>query len=430
MIGAEFIIHSVQQKATMRVVDNKFPGFEELGEHFELMEEWYSLTDFSKDLHVLLVQETKGMTGIPYQRPPYPATWARKHEKGRVFYTRWAIATTSGRIRCSRTSCSARSQWTTRQRRCGRHAEHRAGHARLLDASAALRAGRGRSRQVRSAEGSSRPRFTALAVGLGMRCMVGCILYACAYPRGTSTSRRHVAEYGQHPLRREDLKPDPIEQFTLWFDAARDAKLLEPNAMSLATVSADGQPSLRTVLLKAFDHHGFVFYTNLSKSQGAGDRQNSRVSLLFPWIALERQVIVVGSAERVSMAETLAYFITRPRGSQIAAWISNQSSVITSRKMLEMEWEKMKQKYAHGEVPVPSFWAGSASSHGKSSSGKGEPAACTIASCTRSRPTEAGRSISLRRDFRVGRSLLTSRRNGHRRADRRHHRHASCVPAP
>ena len=87
MIGAEFIIHSVQQKATMRVVDNQFQGFQKLGERFELMDEWYSLTDFSKDLHVLLVQETKGMTGIPYRRPPYPATWARMHEKGRVVYT-------------------------------------------------------------------------------------------------------------------------------------------------------------------------------------------------------------------------------------------------------------------------------------------------------------------------------------------------------
>src|SRR5215510_6649199 len=87
MIGAEFIIHSVQQPATMRVVDAKFPGMANAGSEFRLMEEWYSLTDFSKDLHVLLLQETKGMTGLPYQRPPYPATWARAHGKGRVFYT-------------------------------------------------------------------------------------------------------------------------------------------------------------------------------------------------------------------------------------------------------------------------------------------------------------------------------------------------------
>jgi pyridoxamine 5'-phosphate oxidase len=166
------------------------------------------------------------------------------------------------------------------------------------------------------------------------------------------------AEYGQHPLRREDLKPDPIEQFALWFQQARDAKLLEPNAMSLATVSADGQPSLRTVLLKAFDNRGFVFYTNLQSRKAREIGANPRVSLLFPWIALERQAIVFGSVERVSMGETLAYFMTRPRGSQIAAWISNQSSVISSRKMLEMEWEKMKHKYAQGEVPVPSFWGG------------------------------------------------------------------------
>jgi uncharacterized protein len=87
MIGAEFIIHSVQQNAKMTVVDKKFPGMKKLGESFSQMDEWYTLTDFSKDLHVLLVQETEGMTGIPYQRPPYPATWARLHGNGRVFYT-------------------------------------------------------------------------------------------------------------------------------------------------------------------------------------------------------------------------------------------------------------------------------------------------------------------------------------------------------
>jgi pyridoxamine 5'-phosphate oxidase len=166
------------------------------------------------------------------------------------------------------------------------------------------------------------------------------------------------ANYQRGALREEDLKPDPIEQFAIWFEQACAAQIVEPNAMSLATVSAEGQPSLRTVLLKSYDARGFVFFTNLESRKAREIAANPRVSLLFPWIALERQVIVTGTAARISTAQTLKYFLTRPRGSQIAAWISRQSSVISSRKMLEMEWEHMKQKFAQGEVPLPSFWGG------------------------------------------------------------------------
>src|SRR4051794_20636083 len=111
-------------------------------------------------------------------------------------------------------------------------------------------------------------------------------------------------EYTHGELRPEELKPDPIEQFALWFEQAQKANLLEPNAMSLATVSAAGQPSLRTVLMKSFDQHGFVFYTNLESRKSKEIGENPKVALLFPWIALERQVIVVGTAERISWAET------------------------------------------------------------------------------------------------------------------------------
>jgi pyridoxamine 5'-phosphate oxidase len=167
------------------------------------------------------------------------------------------------------------------------------------------------------------------------------------------------ADYGRADLARDqELSSDPIEQFRRWFQQACDARIVEPNAMSLSTISCDGQPSLRTVLLKSFDSRGFVFFTNLGSRKAREIGENPRVALLFAWLALERQVIVTGTAERISTAETLKYFLTRPRGSQIGAWVSNQSSVISSRRMLEMEWERMKEKFEHGEVPLPSFWGG------------------------------------------------------------------------
>lgn len=165
-------------------------------------------------------------------------------------------------------------------------------------------------------------------------------------------------EYLAEGLSREGLKADPVEQFALWFEQACAAKLLEPNAMSLATASADARPTQRTVLLKKFDQRGFVFFTNFGSRKAKQMEENPEVSLLFPWIALERQVSIEGRAGRISQAETLQYFVSRPLESQIGAWVSSQSSVITSRKALQMKLAEMKQKFKDGKVPLPSFWGG------------------------------------------------------------------------
>ena len=165
-------------------------------------------------------------------------------------------------------------------------------------------------------------------------------------------------EYTRLPLERENLKDDPIEQFGLWLNQAAEAEVIEPNAMTVATVGADGRPSSRTVLLKAFDSTGFVFFTNLESNKARQISENPNVSLLFPWLALARQVIVNGAAEKVSTAQVLKYFVTRPLGNQLGAWASPQSKVISSRQILEAKLAEMKQKFLGGQVPVPSFWGG------------------------------------------------------------------------
>lgn len=159
-------------------------------------------------------------------------------------------------------------------------------------------------------------------------------------------------------LDRDDLSPDPIHQFEHWFEDARAAGILEPNAMSLATSDDAGRPDIRTVLLKYFDGQGFVFYTNYSSRKAVELADNPNAALLFPWIGLNRQVIVQGSVEKVSKAESLRYFASRPRGSQIGAWVSEQSKVITSRGLLEQKVAEIKRKFSDGEVPLPSFWGG------------------------------------------------------------------------
>jgi pyridoxamine 5'-phosphate oxidase len=166
------------------------------------------------------------------------------------------------------------------------------------------------------------------------------------------------SEYDSGKLDREDLKASPFEQFALWFEQACQSKVVEPNGMSLATTGADGRPLVRTVLLKSYDAHGFVFYTNLESRKAKQIKENPNASLLFPWLALQRQVIVSGKVEPVTAAETLKYFLTRPRGSQIGAWISQQSSVVTSRSLLESKWQEMERKFAGGEVSLPSWWGG------------------------------------------------------------------------
>ncbi len=165
-------------------------------------------------------------------------------------------------------------------------------------------------------------------------------------------------EYANPVLTREMLDPDPYGQFERWFQETCNAGLSEPNAMTLATVGADGQPTLRTVLLKLFDHDGFVFYTNYGSRKARQIAENSRVALLFPWVKLARQVAVTGVAEKVSLAESARYFASRPHESQLGAWISQQSAVLSSRQLLMNELEKIKARFKKGEVPLPDFWGG------------------------------------------------------------------------
>lgn len=159
-------------------------------------------------------------------------------------------------------------------------------------------------------------------------------------------------------LDREALDNHPVQQFERWFEEARTAGILEPNAMSLATAGADAMPDIRTVLLKYFDDAGFVFYTNYGSRKAVELVANPRAALLFPWLDLNRQVKIQGAVEKVSKAESLRYFASRPRGSQIGAWVSEQSKAITSRGLLEQKVAEMKRKFSEGEVPLPDFWGG------------------------------------------------------------------------
>ena len=159
-------------------------------------------------------------------------------------------------------------------------------------------------------------------------------------------------------LDREDLDDSPFVQFESWLADACEAELLDPNAMSIATVAHDGQPYCRTVLLKHYDEKGFVFYTNHESNKARHIAENGKVALLFFWRSLGRQIGIRGTASRISKAETLKYFPSRPRGSQIGAWVSAQSSVITSRSLLEVKFQEMKEKFSNKEVPLPSFWGG------------------------------------------------------------------------
>jgi pyridoxamine 5'-phosphate oxidase len=165
-------------------------------------------------------------------------------------------------------------------------------------------------------------------------------------------------EYGNRPLRRADLDADPLVQFDRWFREATQAGVVEPNAMNVATVDAAGQPSSRTVLLKFYDARGFVFYTNLGSRKARELGGNPRVALLLFWPELHRQVKIRGTAERTTAAESLGYFMRRPRESQLGAWVSNQSQPISSRALLEQQLHEMRHKFAAGEVPLPSFWGG------------------------------------------------------------------------
>jgi pyridoxamine 5'-phosphate oxidase len=165
-------------------------------------------------------------------------------------------------------------------------------------------------------------------------------------------------EYSLAGLAEKDLARDPFRQFEKWFQEAEAAKIPEPNAMILATATRDGRPSARTILLKAIDGRGFVFYSNYESRKGRELDGNARATLVFPWFALERQVIVEGPVTKVAREESDAYFHSRPRASQLGAWASPQSAIIPGRKVLEDALKELEDKYAGREVPTPPNWGG------------------------------------------------------------------------
>ena len=164
-------------------------------------------------------------------------------------------------------------------------------------------------------------------------------------------------DYARESLTERDVDPDPILQFEKWFEEALHAGLIEPNAMTLATSTRDGHPSARVVLLKGADANGFVFFTDYRSRKGAELDTNPHVSLCFWWDALQRQVRISGTAVRVSREETAAYFHTRPHGSRVGAWASQQSATLASREMLEKEVERLERAYPD-DVPLPPHWGG------------------------------------------------------------------------
>jgi pyridoxamine 5'-phosphate oxidase len=165
-------------------------------------------------------------------------------------------------------------------------------------------------------------------------------------------------EYKRAELDEQSVTPSPFEQFELWFGDAQKSEVPEPNTMVLATSGSDNIPNIRAVLLKIFDERGFVFFTNYSSDKAKEIEENPNVAAEFLWLDLERQVRVIGKCEKISQAESLSYFLKRSRGSQIGAWVSQQSSIISSRKFLTMQIEKVKEKFKSGEVPLPDFWGG------------------------------------------------------------------------
>ncbi len=188
-------------------------------------------------------------------------------------------------------------------------------------------------------------------------------------------------DYGLSSLSRKDLAPDPIAEFQRWFAQAAAAKAgsrlrkigiafykflqvafgadpVDPNAMALATVGTAGRPSVRTVLLKGVDRRGFIFYTNYQSRKGGELGENPHAALAFYWSDLERQVCVAGPVTKLPREESEAYFSSRPRGSRIAAWASNQSGVVASRNALEQRWKEIETQFSNADVPLPPFWGG------------------------------------------------------------------------
>jgi pyridoxamine 5'-phosphate oxidase len=165
-------------------------------------------------------------------------------------------------------------------------------------------------------------------------------------------------DYGRAGLSEQDLAPTWHAQFTAWFAQAEQAEVTEPNAAVLATATTDARPSARTVLLKACDERGLVLFTNLTSRKGVEAVANPHASLVFPWLQLERQVVVVGAIEQVSRQESADYFGSRPRAAQIGAWASRQSAVLASRAVLEQRQAELEERFAGRDVPLPDFWGG------------------------------------------------------------------------
>jgi pyridoxamine 5'-phosphate oxidase len=165
-------------------------------------------------------------------------------------------------------------------------------------------------------------------------------------------------EYEMQGLRRADLHHDPIEQFATWFSTAVNSALPDANAISLATATSEGRPSVRVVLLKSFDRRGFVFFTNYQSSKGRELALNPQAAFVVYWVQLERQIRVTGRVEKTSRSESETYFLSRPRGSQLGAWVSHQSEVIDARRILEGRLAEMTERYTGREIELPPQWGG------------------------------------------------------------------------
>jgi pyridoxamine 5'-phosphate oxidase len=165
-------------------------------------------------------------------------------------------------------------------------------------------------------------------------------------------------EYAAHGLRRADLHSDPLQQFGAWFAAALAADIRDVNAMSLATATPDGKPSVRIVLLKGFDERGFAFFTNYDSEKGNELEANPVAALVFYWVQLERQVRISGAVEKTSREDSAAYFHSRPLGSRLGAWASKQSEVVDARQVLDSRLTEMTERFENGDVPLPPHWGG------------------------------------------------------------------------
>ena len=165
-------------------------------------------------------------------------------------------------------------------------------------------------------------------------------------------------EYKKGTLDENDVEKSPLMQFDKWFKEAVNSKIPEVNAMTIATANNQGRPSARMVLLKQYDEKGFVFFTNYESAKAKDIAENPQAALLLFWEPLERQVRIVGKVEKVSVGESFEYFRTRPIDSQLGAWASHQSSIISARALLEKAFGEMLEKFKNGEIPLPPFWGG------------------------------------------------------------------------